>query len=277
MTRPNPLIPAVFVVLSLLSSCKKAYEYIEDHPNTHSPCRITNYRMIISNTFQHNFVVTYNQAGNPITLMDSNRVNPVGYDQYFRYDNLNRLSDYMLTYAPAIGAIEWHKYFYPRPDYIIDTVMFYDTGLVTGPSPIASHTDEYRISAYTFDRFGRIAKIWSIPNDSPHTPSLESTIVYDANGNLPLPFAPPASLGYDNKVNMFQTNKVWQFVYQDYSANNIIVLDSSSSLRYNAFGLPLNLINLNVYQIFPFDEYTLGGPEAIVDYACSFPKGPIDY
>jgi hypothetical protein len=279
MTRINPLIPAVFIALSLLSSCKKAYDYIEDHPNTYPPCRITNYRMIWSNGFQYNFVVTYNQQGNPVTMMDSDRVNAVGNDQYFRYDKLNRLSDYMIAYAPNLGAIEWHKYVYPRPDYIIDTVMFYQTGLVTGPSPTASITNEYRISAYTLDRFDRIEKVWSIPNDSPHTPSLQSTIVYDANGNLPLPgsYGEFSILGYDDKVNMFRTNKVWQFVYQDYSANNIIVPDDSSSLRYNALGLPLILNNLSPYQIYPFDEYNPGGTEVIVNYACSLPKGPVDY
>jgi hypothetical protein len=280
MTRINPLISAVFIALSLLSSCKKAYDYMEDHPNTYPPCRVTNYRMILSNGTQYNFVVTYNQQGNPITMMDSDRVNVVGNDQYFRYDKLNRLSDYMITYAPALGAIEWHKYVYPRPDYIIDTVMFYQTGLVTGPSPIASNTNEYRISAYTLDHFDRIEKVWSIPNDSPHTPSLQGTIVYDANGNLPLPpesFGVFPSLGYDDKVNMFRTNKVWQFVYQDYSANNIIIPDDSSSLRYNAFGLPLNLINLTPYQIYPFEEYNPGGPEVVVNYACSLPKGPVAY
>jgi hypothetical protein len=280
MTNLNRFIPAVFMALSLLSSCKKAYDYIEDHPNTYPPCRITNYRVMLSDGSQNNFVVTYNQEGNPITMMDSDRVNAVGDDQYFRYDKLNRLSDYMITYAPALGAVEWHKYVYPRPDYIIDTAMFYDTGLVTGPSPIAGNTTEYRINAYTLDHFGRVAKVWSIPNDSPHTPSIQATIVYDANGNLPLIHEGPGEipiLGYDDKVNMFRTNKVWQFVYQDYSANNIIIPDSSSSLRYNAFGLPLNLLNLTYFQIYPFEEYNPGGLEAIVDYACSFPKGPVDY
>lgn len=280
MTRINPLIPAVFIALSLLPSCKKAYDYIEDHPNTNSPCRITNYRVVWSSGFQYNYVVNYNKQGNPITMMDSDRVNAVGYDEYFRYDKLNRLSDFMLAYAPNLGAIEWHKYVYPRPDYIIDTVMFYNTGLVTGPSPIASNTDEYRISAYTLDHFDRIEKVWSIPNDLPHTPSLQGTIVYDANGDLPLPGQAVGEyprLGYDDKVNLYQTNKVWQFVYQDYSANNIIMLDSSSSLRYNAFGLPLNLSNLTFYEIYPFEEYNTGGTQLIVNYACSLPKGPVDY
>ncbi len=280
MTRINPLIPAVFIALSLLPSCKKAYDYIEDHPNTNSPCRITNYRVVWSGEFQYNYVVIYNEQGNPITMMDSDRVNAVGFDEYFRYDKLNRLSDFMLAYAPNLGAIEWHKYAYPRPDYIIDTVMFYNTGLVTGPSPIASNTTEYRISAYTLDHFDRIEKVWSIPNDSPHTPSLQGTNVYDANGDLPLPAQAVGEyprLGYDDKVNLFQTNKVWQFVYQDYSANNLIILDSSSSIRYNAFGLPLNLSNLTIYEIYPFEEYNFGGTEEIVNYACSLPKGPVDY
>jgi hypothetical protein len=266
---------ACTVLLTLLfSSCKKVIDYIEQHPEAYiPPCRITNYRVSGGPGAKTNFVVSYDAKGNPITMMDSDRVNAVGTDQYFRYDKFNRLSDYMQAYAPATGAIEWDKYAYPRPNYVIDTAMFYETGDVRGPSPIAKNTLEYRISAYTLDQLGRIVKIWDIPNDSPNTPSLQNTVVYDANGNLPVRYP---VLFYDNKVNPYRTSKTWQFVYQNYSRNNLEYSIDHFSPQYNVFGLPLTLDNLAFWGFYPFDQVNLG-TEATIDYACDLPQGPVVY
>lgn len=263
---------AYLALLSLLlSSCKKVIGYFEEHQDAYNPpCRITNYR-VDGGSGQANFVITYDTKGNPISMMDSNRVNPFGTDQYFRYDRLDRLSDYMATYPPSLFAVEWHKYVYARSNYVIDTAMFYETGDVRGPSPIAKNSGEYRINAYTLDELGRITKIWDIPNDSPNIPSLETTLIYDANGNLP---SPSTGTMYDTKVNIYRTNKIWQFVYQNYSRNNLVSEHFGSLPQYNIFGLPLNLQNLEVFNDYPFNEPNLD-VEAVLNYACDVPQGPL--
>ncbi len=265
---------ATALISAFLPSCHKVYEYIKDHPDAYrTPCRITNYRVTASNGAHSNYLFTYNSAGNPVSIMDSDRVQPIGIDQYFRYDRFGRLSDYLYAYAGAIGAVAWNKYEYVRPDYIVDTAMYYETGLVNGPSPVAKYTEGYYIYAFTLDAYGRIIKTWEIPNDPPHTPSLTGTLTYDANGNLSLP---GPELSYDDKVNYFRTNKVWQFIHKNYSRNNLVWLDGNFPTRYNSFGLPLNPRNLERWYIYPF---SLGNAsrESQIDYACPINKGPIDY
>ena len=265
---------ACMALLSLLlSSCQKAIDYIEQHPDAYvPPCRITNYRVLLFET-PVNFVVAYDANGNPVTMMDSDRVHPLGMDRYFRYDNQGRVSDYMQAFPPSLNAVAWHKYFYARRDYVIDTAMFYETGNVQGPSPLAKNAGEYYIYAYTLDQLGRIVKVWSIPIDPPYTPSLQTTVVFDANGNPPVP---NPQLSYDNKVNPYRTNKTWQFIFQDYSRNNLINPADGFSPQYNVFGLPLDLDNLEQWNFALFDQEN-DGPAASLQYACDIPKGPVVY
>ncbi|HVV70363.1 MAG TPA: hypothetical protein VHI52_02515 [Verrucomicrobiae bacterium] len=274
MLNRKHFVPAACMALLLFlgSACKKAIDYIEKHPDAYvPPCRITNYR-VTGGYGPANFVVTYDAKGNPITMMDSDRVHPMGTDQYFRYDKFNRLSDYMQAYAPATEAVEWHKYYYARADYVIDTAMFYETGDVHGPSPIARNTGEYWIRAYSLDNQGRIIKIWDIPNDPPNIPFLVGTAVYDARGNLPLP---GTNVRYDDRVNFYRTSKTWQFVYKNYNRNNLVLVDGSFPLQYNVFGLPTNLQNLQQY-VYPFNQENFGS-QAFLQYACDMPQGPVVY
>jgi len=275
MSKPKLFVQAAaMALLSLLfTSCQKAIDYIEQHPNAYvPPCRVTSFKVNVSGT-PANYVVSYDAKGNPISMLDSEGYYPVGIDQYFRYDKQGRVSDYMQTYAPSLYPVAWHKYVYARPDYVIDTAMYYETGYVYGPSPIAKNTFEYYIKAYSLDRLDRIVKVWSIPIDPPNTPSLESTLVYDANGNL----TPPSpQLSYDNKVNIYRTSKTWQFVYKDYSRNNLQRPAGGFLPQYNVFGLPLQLDNLEPLNYWPFLEPN-SGPNAIVEYACDMPKGPVVY
>lgn len=263
------LLPAIFILFAA-TSCRKVCDFIRDHPDAHdSLCRVT----VITFNVGEKYLISYNERGNPVSMLESTGTSINDLNRYFRYDRWDRLSDYMGAYPGNFGAIYWHKYAYPRPGYITDTVMFYETGDIRGPSPIAKNTAEYRISAYTLDAHGRIAKIWSIPNDPPHIPVLQSEVHYDANGNLPLP---DSSLSYDDKVNPYRTNKVWQFIYQDYSRNNIQKNDYFWFPTYNTFGLPLTIRNLQSYNIYPFDVVNRAD-EMQITYACTMPKGPIDY
>jgi len=267
------LFPTIFILLTTTTSCRKVYDYIHDHPDAHdSLCQVTAIRFRGPDAVEYD--ITYDPKGNPVTMMNTNRLSSYALDRYFRYDRWGRLSDYMGAYPGNFGAIYWKKYAYIRPNFVTDTTMYYETGDVRDPSsPLARNSAEYYIYGYTLDAHGRIVKIWSIPNDPPHTPVLQSELHYDANGNLPLP---DSTLTYDDKVNVYRTNKVWQFIFRDYSRNNIIKNDHFFFPTYNTFGLPLNILNLQAYNNYIFDIDNQN-PELYITYACSVPKGPINY
>ncbi len=261
------------MALLSLSSCRKVYDYIREHPDAYQPpCRVTNFRVLSVNGAHSNFVISYNGKGNPISIMDSDRVNPMGWDQYFRYDRYDRLTDYIICGPPSTSAMIWHKYAYIRPDLIADTSIGY-TGEIDQPAPLAKDAVSYHIRTFNMDRLGRIAITTYLSYDPPHTPYLIDTLKYDANGNLPIPDWTGV---YDDKVNILRTNKVWEFVNINYSRNNLLINDGAFPTRYNEYGLPLNLRNQARFLMYPFrvENYD---QEAFVTYACSLPKGPIDY
>jgi len=267
----KPLIFLIIIILFTATSCRKVCDFIHDHPDAHdSLCQVT----VITFNGEEKYLISYNEKGNPVTMLESNRATYANEDRYYRYDRFDRLSDYMGVYPGNFGAIFWHKYAYPRPGFITDTAMFYETGDIRGPSPIAKNAAEYYIYGYTLDAHGRIVKIWSIPNDPPHTPVLQSELHYDANGNLSLS---SPDLSYDDKVNPYRTNKVWQFIYQDYSRNNVVKNDYLFFTNYNSFGLPLKVRNFQSYNIYAFGVDNIEAAQMDITYACSAPGGSISY
>jgi len=241
----------VFIILCTQSSCRKVYDYIRDHPNGHeSLCRITQLRLLGYAHEHDTFNVIYNSQGNPISMLATDQVpNATNFDQYFRYDHQGRLSDYLVTFTQATGVLIWHKYSYPGTNHVTDTVINYSDAAVDGPAPIAGvGAGYYYIQDWPLDAYGRI------------------TAPYDANGNKVLS---RPDLTYDNKVNPYRTNKIWQFVYNDYSRNNVIKADHSFTPVYNDFGLPLSIPNLLPY----FQHFDLEntGLQIDIDYDCSAP------
>jgi len=267
-----------FIILFTQSSCRKVYDYIHDHPDGHeSLCRITQIRVLDYAGVRDTFDITYNAQGDPVTMLGTSPYHVYSnVEQYFRYDHFGRLSVWLWTYINSEGVLVWHKYGYPRSNFVTDTVFDY-TGTVDGPAPNAVDAPfSYTITGYTMDDHGRIAKVWSVPNDPQEPPQLAAIIPYDANGNV---IRPNPDLIYDNKVNAYRTNKVWQFVYGDYSRNNVLRNDGSFTPLYNDFGLPLNIQNFSAYPYFltpPFFANN-AGPQLDLTYACAAPKGPINY
>jgi hypothetical protein len=249
-----------FIILSTQSSCRKVYDYIREHPDGHeSLCRITQIRLL-GNAHEHDtFNVIYNSQGDPVSMLATDQVpNATNYDQYFRYDHRGRLSDYLLTFTQSTGILTWHKYSYPRNNFVVDTVINYSDASFDGPAPIAGvGPGYYYIQDWSLDAYGRIV----------------NGTIYDANGNKVLS---RPDLTYDNKVNPYRTSKIWQFVFNDYSRNNIIQADHSFMPVYNEFGLPLSLPNLlPLYvQRFGLDNT---GPQIDISYACAAPNGPVNY
>jgi hypothetical protein len=261
----------VFIILCTQSSCRKVYDYIREHPDGHeSLCRITQIRVVDYANTLDTFDITYNAQGNPVSMLGTSPYHVYSnIEQYFRYDHFGRLSDFLYTYINSEGALIWHKYGYPRKNFVTDTVINYPDAAVDGPAPIAgAGPGYYYIRGWTLDAHDRIVKAWSIPNDPHEPPLLEGTITYDANGNKVLS---RPDLTYDNKVNPYRTNKIWQFVYNDYSRNNVLQADHSFTPVYNDFGLPLNILNLSTYNLdLPFNIQN-SGLQLDLTYACSAP------
>jgi len=271
---------AVLIALFTTPSCRKIVDYVKEHPGIQdSLCRVTKIGIKGFYGNPDEYIVYYNAKGNPDSLIDNNPVGTIGNSRYFfKYDNTDRLSDFMWAETIVSGmpwfAIIWHKYIYVQPDYIVDTTLTY-AGDVRQPAPAAADAAYYTITAFTLDGYGRIIKQWSIqePNEPPHAPVLTQTFTYDNRGNKVL--SDPA-LAYDNKVNVYLTNKVWRFLYNDYSINNVIKAGSSPVPSYNVFGLPLRLPNLTDNNIRLFGLYNTDSTVDI-SYACPVSKGPIDY
>lgn len=276
MSKFIPFALISLLILSTLPSCRKVFDYIKDHHDAHDTlCRITQIR--VRGYFGHPDTVniTYDAKGNPISMLLTSPPGSVGnLDQYFRYDRYGRLSDYFWSYIKAKGVIVWHKYGYPRKNFITDTVMQY-TGMIDEPSPIAGEAQfGYGITGYTMDAHDRISKIWSVPKDPHQPPQLGGNITYDANGNLPIS---DSGVVYDNEVNPYRTSKTWQFVFQDYSRNNRVLTGIFAPVpTYNDFGLPVALPNLNLRNFILF-FLSNTDPAMTITYACPAPKGPIDY
>jgi hypothetical protein len=273
----------IVITLFTATSCRKVFDFIHDHPDAHvSFCRIDTIKVKHYNPFDDVLTVTYNKKGNPVTLLSHSKYSNGG--QYFRYDLLNRLTDYIQTDIWDTGqatysVLLWHKYGYPRPGFVTDT-SFINFGDAAKPAPNAADDPSgYFIVGYTFDAQGRIDRYWGVSKDPHQPPQPGYKVIYDANGNQP---PTNAKTYYDDKINAYRTNKIWQFVYHNYSRNNELPLSPDPGVIilpspvYNDLGLPLQLPNSFERNIQLFGLINTG-PTFDITYACSMPKGPIDY
>src|SRR5690349_5351730 len=107
--RIYPLIQTAAITLSAiyLQSCHKATDRNPDPGNIpESKCAITK----ITRSADNNGTVTYNSAGNPVSVVYETQ----GYDNnwhYFIYDDSNRLTEYTVELEPGLD-IETHRYSY---------------------------------------------------------------------------------------------------------------------------------------------------------------------
>jgi hypothetical protein len=291
MSKITHFVLAAFLMLSITISCRKVYDFIHDHPDAHvSVCHIT--RIILGELDPARpwdvlqMGVTYNAKGNPLSLAELNPGKTIQTPElYFRYDKYGRLSDYMYTVAggpgydsatfPFTHPFIWHKYAYPRPEVVADTMLTYDTGPLNGPSPIAKPGTT--VYLYQFNAAGKMIATATTTYLPDQPPPVFQDIAYDARGNRDLSIY--TDIRYDSSINPYRTNKVWQLVFQDYS-RNCPVYTTSPGTPANPFGLPTRLpfisgsapvTNFNLYPFNTFIAYYY------IEYACSAPKGPIDY
>jgi hypothetical protein len=190
-----------------------------------------------------NGLFTYNAAGNPysLTYTQTWTGNP---NYYFFYDKKGRLREMHIGYTPEDPVeAEWHKYGYNANNQIIvDSIVsppIYDEEgtLLPGGDTI--------VSTITYDAQERIIKE-SIRNI--HTGAVRNpTYTYDNRGNLGVIGWKSSSYDY-NKVSIFRTHPVFQFIFRNYSMNN-----AAPQPKYNSLGLPLSNVPMN-------DQFFNAGP-----------------
>jgi hypothetical protein len=243
---------AVAAFFSLLFSCRKVAEVFKEDPDAIGKfCRIDTFSFGYPTSQFEQTMVSYNSAGDPEAILPKFFVLGEQFDDiYFRYDRYHRLRD-MIFVVPGgtnTAAIDqWRRFSYPRPGLVIDSLLNYDgPGVPLGPSfALPSNPPPYIsavVSGYEQDERGRTVRTWTeFPNPIGPPQPIDTTIIaYDRKGNQIRP-----GVHYDDKINIYRTNKVWQLIFQDYSTNNPVSYDtyttfftSSDITTYNRWGLP---------------------------------------
>ena len=231
------IIVAFANFLFAISSCKKVYDYVEQHPTaTSDACRIAQFVLSVSNV-KLNYNVSYDKKGNMLSIVaEEGAPLYMNFDKYYRYDKHNQLTDYILAYHGYPIAIQWHSYQYAH-NKIFDS-LYANNGNIAGPTPpVNAPSDKKFFYEFTTDKDGRIVGYKSSLNQV-------GTWQYNDEGNL---MGDPL-LSYDKKINPYRTNKVWQQIFCDYSANNPIgywappAYSYPKIVSYNSYGLPTKYI-----------------------------------
>lgn len=229
------LLSVAMSLFIFLPGCQKLFDYIKDHPGEPKKyCKVKKLKRWAYGVYSE-INIAYNAAGNPVSvLVDDLGATGGGADMdyRFRYDQQNRLSDYIMNLHGSPGAMSWNRYSYPTQSTVRDTV-FYLSGLVTDViPPNAATAYSYVVYTHYLDNKGRIVQT------TQHAPSGDffTYYSYDEQGNRVV-----QDVTYDNKVNPYRTNPVWSFVYWDYSLNNPLRVNDQIT-AYNEWGLPVKLI-----------------------------------
>jgi hypothetical protein len=245
-----PLRAFLFVGLLQLISCTKAVDSTENSinadqssdltfpvTNEFSICKLRRiYQQHPDGPYTISGLFTYNGAGNPVSVTFTDVTAEREIDSYpnqhfFTYDKQGRLKEYR---SEGDGGFGRHSYGYDENNRI---------AIDTANSGFGSSVFVINISTFTYDGQGRIIKetirnIRNFDNEGgvhPLLPTRNPTFTYDARGNLAV--AGWKSSSYDNKVSIFRSHPVFQFIFRNYSRNNLSVQP-----KYNSKGLPLSVV-----------------------------------
>ena len=231
------VVTALFTV-SFIHSCKK-----------HVDCKIEDLRLcsikrvILLGTYENDTATFYyNALGNPTKMLVTN-VHTGNPNYEFKYDALNRLSQFIGVYENGFTA-NWVMYTYGAGGRITVDTTYTFAAYNGGTYP----TDYWgkRINRYTYDAAGRISRI-DTEQLLPAAAPTSTTYNYDGDGNLIRP-----GVVYDDKINFHRTHSIWQFVDRDYSQNNPM-----TAVTYNPY-LPLQFRGpaapINSFLHFPINQ-----------------------
>ena len=244
----------------ILPSCRKERLLLEEDPDAIGKfCKIDTFNFGPPSDRQEQMKISYNSNGDPVTELPltSFLFGNAFDDFYFRYDKYHRLVDLFYVFpTPEFsgGDIDlWHRYTYPSPGIVIDSFFNYDgPGIPPVANPPTGYTN-LTVSRYELDEKGRTIKNYT-QYISPGAPQADFNDTfytrYDGRGNVVIP-----GVTYDNKINIYRTNKVWQLVFQNYSMNNPVYTAAPyppSIVSYNKLGLPILLVTNPAQQQLPF-------------------------
>lgn len=211
--------------------------YKPDFPYPHVPdCQIIKLKGDI--LFNDSILISYNNKGNPVSMIRTN-VGTGAPNYFFRYDKKNRLTDIIGAYSDNLEFETWHHYVYTGTKSLPVTDTVYTFGIIgTGPLP-ATVFYGVRYTDFSYDSYGRIIKAIEV-EIKPNPGTKQYAYYYNAAGNLrAIATTYPEGVdsvnitAYDNKINLHQTNAIWQLIDRDYSVNNPF-----TAVAYNSSGLP---------------------------------------
>lgn len=239
------LTSATILVSFILQGCTKAYEYAEQHQDEIGKfCQVDTITIGPPGSSEQ-IHITYNAAGNPVSMLCVNFEPNMNF--YLRYDKHDRLTDFMLTPVGLDEVLFWETFSYPSKSVVVGSSYETD-GHLSDPNPPSFSILE-GVANYDLDEKGRITRIVSFFGNSTQ-PGDTTNAVYDQRGNIVRPY-----VVYDDKINVYRTNKVWQFLYQDYSNNNPIIpaiyppfssnIGEKIITGYDIWGLPLQFLSLS--------------------------------
>jgi hypothetical protein len=235
MKKISILLPIAIV---LLASCQKSDQYLgEEDPKTNylksahlenKPLAEVNECLIVRISYwlgneSDNLEFIYNSSGDPVSITRTLGAHTGRPDYIFKYDEKNRLTDFVGTYRNT-SAEFWHKYFYDsRGNIVLDSGYIFPQ--IANGFPENGYSRQ--LTYYTYDNKQRIIR------DSTVFSGLYRPVVniyaYDDNGNR-------IGNNYDDKININRTNKIWMFLNRDYSVNNPF-----KAVSYNTNALPASI------------------------------------
>lgn len=241
--------PLFALAVTLFSSCQKEDEQLSFKSATNiKKCPII---QIVYEAPAGRDVLqfSYNSKGYP-TRISRLLGGHTGYPNFaFKYDEKNRLTDFIGPYDGNTVAESWHRYFYDhKGNIIMDSTYVFPT--ISNGFPENAFTT--RLTFYTYDHKGRIIKDSTVfANPAPAEVNYYS---YDRNGNK-------TGSSYDDKVNINRTHDIWMFLNRDYSVNNPFTAET-----YNAADLPTRIDLSSKAATFQFlgNDYS----RSQINYAC---------
>ncbi|HUQ67148.1 MAG TPA: hypothetical protein VM101_13385 [Flavitalea sp.] len=241
---------ALFVILVffMFASCTKINfaEYRKDPGIDLRFCNIKTWTDIHGDEERKN-LFTYNEHDNPVSVTSDHAGTGSGH-HFFTYDNLQRLL----------------KYEY---EFVFTKSYHYESN--SRKATHAQVTDVYGrelLETYTYDDRGRIIKsvleLVSSPFEDDEYPTQTKEYIYlndDISSILFNGQQQNPDVEYSNKLSIYMTNKVWQFINQNYSKHSLASVET-----YNRMNLPLHF-KANEYS-FPFLDIEIPGSSVI--YHC---------